>query len=165
MSDESLSTSSVIKMKLLTWFSGYTVVSRTQTPISGRFGSSKYVTEWCLAKPAATEPQPHAAETSVTDPVCGTTVDAETARWRFTHEDREYLFCGEDCLEKFSTDPEGTLSGEKGQAQVEAAVEDGTEHICPVNPKVQQAGPGSCPKCGAPLEAKEADSEPPQDPG
>jgi len=121
MSDESLSTTSVIKMKLLTWFSGYTVVSRTKTASSGLFGSSKHVTEWCLAKPATTEPHSHAAETSVTDPVCGTSVDA--------------------------------------------APEDGIEYVCPMNPKVEQTGPGNCRNCGAPLKAQEAYSEPQQDSG
>lgn len=117
MSDESISTTSVIKMKLLTWFSGYSVVSRTQTPISGLFGSNKHATEWCLAKSATTKPHSHAAETSVTDPVCGTTG------------------------------------------------EDGIEYVCPVNPDVEQTGPGDCPNCGAPLEAQEADSELQRDSG
>ena len=128
MSDESVSTSSFVKMKLLTWFSGYSVVSRTQKPKSGSSGSSEYVTEWCLAKSSTTRPQSHAAEasvahaaaTSVTDPV--------------------------------SADPQGILSGEMGQAQLEAAVEVEVDHVCPVNQEVQKAGPGSCPKCGAPLQ-------------
>jgi len=133
MSDESVSTSSVIKMKLLTWFSGYTVVSRTQKPKSGSSDSSKLVTEWCLAKPSTTEPQLHAAETSVASAAATSVTDPVSA------------------------DPRGILSGEVGQAQVEAAAEDEVDHICPVNQEVQKTGPGSCPKCGAPLQQKEAE--------
>jgi len=89
MSDESVSTSSFITMKLLTWFSGYRVVSRIDTPLSELVGSNKNPTEWRLAKRGASEPRAQAAETRVTEPICGT------------------------------TDPEGTLSGEADGAGVE----------------------------------------------
>ena len=42
------------------------------------------------------------------DPVCGMQVDPETARARgltFTHEGREYFFCGKGCLLEFRDDP------------------------------------------------------------
>jgi hypothetical protein len=122
MSDESVSTSSFIKMKLLTWFSGYTVVSRTDTPLAELVGSSKNATEWRLAKLATTEPRPQAAETSVTAPVCET------------------------------TDPEDTLSAVADRA--------GVEYICPVSAEVYEEGPGNCPTCSAPLQVRDADSEP-----
>ncbi len=133
MSDESVSTSSFIKMKLLTWFSGYAVVSRTQKPVSGSSGSGKQVTEWCLAKPSTTGPQSHAAEASVAHAAATSVTDPASA------------------------DPQDIFFGEVGQAQVEAAAEDEVDHICPVNQEVQKTGPGSCPKCGAPLQQKEAD--------
>ena len=52
-------------MKLLTWFSGYAVVSRTGD-------------EWCLAKPAEDEPLFPVAEPPVADAACGMNADPET---------------------------------------------------------------------------------------
>ena len=46
------------------------------------------------------------------DPVCGMTVDIEQAKGRglaFTHEGREYVFCGKGCLLEFRDDPERFL--------------------------------------------------------
>ena len=46
------------------------------------------------------------------DPVCGMKVDPEAARARgltFTHDGREYLFCGKGCLLEFKDDPEKYL--------------------------------------------------------
>lgn len=100
------------------------------------------------------------AVTSAIDPVCGRTVDGETAKWRFAHEDREYLFCRKGCLKKFSAAPQLFLSSEAPRAQAEAAAEDRREHICPMNPRIHQIGPGICPKCGTPLKAAKVDSEP-----
>lgn len=109
-----------------------------------------------------------AAVTSVIDPVCGMTVDPETAKWRFAYEHGQYVFCSKGCLKKFKADPEGYLSGEVQRAEAEAAAKTAVktaaeahrEHVCPVNPKIRQVGPGMCPKCGTPLEAVESDSEP-----
>ena len=42
------------------------------------------------------------------DPVCGMTVEPETSRAKgltFTHESREYLFCGKGCMLDFRDDP------------------------------------------------------------
>ena len=42
------------------------------------------------------------------DPVCAMRVDVETARARgltFSHEGREYVFCGKGCLLDFRDDP------------------------------------------------------------
>ena len=46
------------------------------------------------------------------DPVCGMHVDPESARARsltFTHDGREYAFCGKGCLLDFQDDPEKYL--------------------------------------------------------
>jgi len=113
MPNREISTNSLIKMKLLTWFSGYTLVNRTETPIPGPSGSTKYATEWRLTKPEDATPESPAPET-----------------------------------------------GEGPPAQADAAAEDHGDHVCPVNPEVHHAGPGKCPKCGAPLRVAEADPEP-----
>ena len=39
------------------------------------------------------------------DPVCGMTVDPESARFRHRHDDTEHLFCSEGCRNKFAADP------------------------------------------------------------
>jgi Cu+-exporting ATPase len=42
------------------------------------------------------------------DPVCGMTVDPDSARARgltLTHEGTEYAFCGKGCLLEFRDDP------------------------------------------------------------
>jgi YHS domain-containing protein len=49
------------------------------------------------------------------DPVCGMRVDPDAARVRgltFTHEGREYAFCGKGCLLDFKDDPATYLAEE-----------------------------------------------------
>ena len=43
------------------------------------------------------------------DPVCGMTVDPETAAGRCDYQGRTYYFCAASCLEKFEADPEKAL--------------------------------------------------------
>jgi len=43
-------TKSPIKMRLLTWFYGYKLVSTRRTPRLSNIGAIKYSTEWRLAK-------------------------------------------------------------------------------------------------------------------
>lgn len=110
----------------------------------------------------------HAIEASAIDPVCGTTVEPATAKRRFTYEDRIYRFCSKACLKKFKGDPEGYLCGRVQRIEAEAAAAAAEEaaalarreHVCPLNPKIHQTGPGMCPKCGTPLEAAKTDSRP-----
>ncbi len=108
------------------------------------------------------DPGSHAAESEVTDPVCGMIVDPKKAKRR-VHEGREYLFCSRRCRKEFKADPEGHISGEIRRAADEArraaAEAASREHVCPVNPDVHQTGPGSCPRCGAPLSEASSDSE------
>jgi YHS domain-containing protein len=57
-------------------------------------------------------PQPP-VEGQVIDPVCGMTVDLDTARTKgltFTHEGTEYGFCGRGCRLDFEEDPPRYLS-------------------------------------------------------
>lgn len=44
-----------------------------------------------------------------TDPVCGMYLDDLPDLKKFTHNDREYLFCGEGCAERFKQTPERFL--------------------------------------------------------
>jgi Cu+-exporting ATPase len=85
------------------------------------------------------------------DPVCGMTVNPETAKNRTTHAGVEYVFCGAGCKAKFESDPAKYLKP-KEEREPEPAAPPGTIYTCPMHPEVRQEGPGACPKCGMALE-------------
>ena len=88
------------------------------------------------------------------DPVCGMKVDPAKAAGSEEHRGTSYFFCGKGCAAKFHLEPEKYLQPK--QAAPAATVPQGTaaEYICPMDPEVHQAGPGSCPKCGMALEPR-----------
>jgi Cu+-exporting ATPase len=83
------------------------------------------------------------------DPVCGMTVEPDTAAARFDYQGRTYLFCSKHCLAKFKGEPAKYTGQAKPAAS--AAAPPGAEYTCPMHPEVLQIGPGSCPKCGMAL--------------
>ncbi len=89
------------------------------------------------------------------DPVCGMTVDPETAAARVAHAGTDYYFCAERCAQRFAADPQHFLSGEAAAADpgVGSAV---AFFVCPMDPEVRQRGPGACPVCGMALEPEAA---------
>jgi YHS domain-containing protein len=48
---------------------------------------------------------------SVTDPVCGMTIDSESAEARITVEGQVYYFCSVECLAMFEATPERYIGG------------------------------------------------------
>ena len=77
----------------------------------------------------------------------------------YEHEDQEYYFCCDHCLESFREDPQRYLTPSPTTTQPRSAVavaENGAEssaiHTCPMHPDVRQEGPGFCPDCGMALE-------------
>ncbi|SDB92736.1 Cu+-exporting ATPase [Raineyella antarctica] len=111
--------------------------------------------------------------TTVTDPVCGMTIDPSMAAGHADHGGRTYYFCSEKCLHTFEADPgayatpaEGhdhALHGDAGHHNADhadhrrrraaaAADQSQVEYTCPMHPEIRQLGPGSCPKCGMALE-------------
>jgi Cu+-exporting ATPase len=90
------------------------------------------------------------AET-VRDPVCGMTVDPETAP-AVEHDGRTYRFCCPGCREKFRSDPVRFLRPAARPPATSPAAPAGAIYTCPMHPEVRQLGPGSCPKCGMALE-------------
>jgi len=110
----------------------------------------------------------------LTDPICGMTVDPQTAKWKSEHAGRTYYFCSRHCLEEFQTDPEKyavppvkrteavvarrvgskTRRGERPAAHETGAAEvpPGAVYTCPMHPEVRRPGPGACPLCGMALE-------------
>jgi len=101
------------------------------------------------------------AATSVIDPVCGMTVNPESAAGSFVYKDETYHFCSTRCLQKFKTEPERFLHGPAEpmaaplvgiQRAPKAVAPAAQSYTCPMHPEVRQEKPGSCPKCGMALE-------------
>jgi P-type Cu+ transporter len=110
---------------------------------------------------------------TVQDPVCGMSVDPQTAKAHARHAGKEYYFCCSGCQSKFIQDPDKFLDRPSAQSgfvslgsapaakpasppaikkpQSSVAV----EYVCPMHPEVHQMGPGACPKCGMALEPRQ----------
>ena len=86
----------------------------------------------------------------VVDPVCGMTITPQEAAGSAAHEGQTYYFCHESCLERFTADPDAFV-GPRAGAEA-AAADPSATYTCPMDPEVQQQGPGACPKCGMALE-------------
>ena len=96
------------------------------------------------------------------DPVCGMTVNPESAAGSFEFQGKPYYFCSRHCLEKFRESPQRFLSplppnqpvtiGKVRRDKPSSASTDSREYTCPMHPEVRQVGMGSCPKCGMALE-------------
>jgi Cu+-exporting ATPase len=119
------------------------------------------VASCCAAKPMVMAPHDHAHHDhaphdhahhdhahAVKDPVCGMTVDPQTAKHRTEHDGHTYYFCAARCREKFVADPSAYLEA----CVAPPAAAPGAIYTCPMHPEVQQVGPGDCPKCGMALE-------------
>jgi P-type Cu+ transporter len=96
---------------------------------------------------------------SVTDPVCGMSVDPHKTPHRHTHQGHPYYFCSAGCRSKFAANPARYLSGDAAAAP---PVKEGAIYTCPMHPQIRQTGPGTCPICGMALEPEtvNADSAP-----
>ncbi len=99
------------------------------------------------------------------DPVCGMKVDPARPAATLEHGGRKYLFCCQNCVEKFRQDPGRYLDSAKPQSpqvvqlhlqarapQGAMVAADGAIYTCPMHPEVRQSKPGTCPKCGMALE-------------
>src|SRR6266850_1731350 len=104
----------------------------------------------------------------VLDPVCGMTVDPESAAGSFEHKGETYYFCSAHCLHKFRETPEQFLSqsskspsnqpvlikGMNASHSSTANPTPATEYTCPMHPEIGRDGPGNCPICGMALEPR-----------
>ncbi len=95
------------------------------------------------------------------DPVCGMTVDPNSAAECFEHDGKTNYFCSAQCLNKFSEDPQRFLNkpfepmvgepivvhSQKPQVRL---IKSAT-HTCPMHPEVRTDKPAPCPKCGMAL--------------
>ncbi len=73
-------------------------------------------------------------KTEFIDPVCGMTVELETAAGKYDFKGEIYYFCSNGCLNKFKQNPAAFLE-EKKEEKLEAESE-GTEYTCPMHPEV-----------------------------
>ncbi len=94
------------------------------------------------------------------DPVCGMSVDPQTAKHRFACKGRDYFFCSGRCRERFEAEP-GKFLRPKAP---EPAAAPGSIYTCPMHPEVKQAGPGACPICGMALEPEQVSLDDARDP-
>jgi Cu+-exporting ATPase len=94
----------------------------------------------------------------VIDPVCGMTVDPQTAKHRVEHAGHSYYFCSSGCQTKFVAEPakylESDVATKPGAVKKLPAVTapTGTIYTCPMHSQIRQMGPGNCPICGMTLE-------------
>jgi Cu+-exporting ATPase len=113
--------------------------------------------------------KPEPPPTKETDPVCKMQVDPAQAADRSDYRGRTYYFCCKGCREKFQADPARYLKPAPssdptfvsiGSIKMAPAVamprstgeKVSSGYTCPMDPEVQQPGPGPCPKCGMALE-------------
>jgi Cu+-exporting ATPase len=88
------------------------------------------------------------------DPICGMTVDEKTARSAI-RDGVTYYFCAECCRRKFMGDALGLSPVAISAARRPASGTGDVIYTCPMDPEVEQVGPGACPKCGMDLEPKD----------
>ena len=101
---------------------------------------------------ATVSPPDAPQEKPYTDPVCGMKAAANPEK-SATHDGQTYYFCSTGCVTKFNADPQRYLSPKT--RSVETGLVDAL-YTCPMDPEIQQIGPGSCPKCGMALEPMQA---------
>jgi Cu+-exporting ATPase len=88
-------------------------------------------------------------EAQTLDPVCGMTVNPNSAAGSYEHYGQTYYFCSTHCLHKFREDPEKFLNK---PTEAKPTLPVAGTYTCPMHPEVRQDKPGSCPKCGMALE-------------
>jgi P-type Cu+ transporter len=85
------------------------------------------------------------------DPVCGMDVDIlKKGDSEFQHKGNPYYFCCDGCRSKFGADPDKYLDPNQQEVGDPNAV-----YTCPMDPEIEQIGPGACPICGMALEPKD----------
>jgi len=101
-----------------------------------------------LRRPTQQAAQASAEDKPYTDPVCGMKAAANPER-SAEHKGQTYYFCCNGCATKFKADPERYLSPRESQP---APVALNAMYTCPMDPEIQQMGPGDCPICGMALD-------------
>jgi len=93
----------------------------------------------------------------VIDPVCGMSVNPQSAHF-IEHEGHRYVFCCGGCREKFRANPDRYINKNPQVGPTQEAADTmteaprGTTYTCPMHPQIRRDAPGSCPICGMALE-------------
>jgi len=89
------------------------------------------------------------SDKSYIDPVCGMKAAANPEKMA-TYEGVTYYFCSLKCVGKFNADPQ--LYIEKDHSKPRIKADQNAIYTCPMDPEIEQIGPGICPLCGMALE-------------
>src|SRR5258707_115887 len=125
------------------------------------------------------------------DPVCGMSVDQNSAAGSYEYKGKAYYFCSTHCLHRFREAPErflnqaaepmqpvdiqrappkantaATLSNPIANSTIRVSDKTPakTEYTCPMHPEVVRDAPGSCPICGMALEPRTVSLEEEENP-
>jgi Cu+-exporting ATPase len=123
---------------------------------------------------------------AVIDPVCGMTVNPNSAAGSLENQGETYYFCSGHCVEKFRNDPESFLNKpsitpdqnfiptsqivsivgqSQSQGRLPPAHAGGSDiYTCPMHPEIVRDGPGNCPICGMALEPRTVSLEETENP-
>jgi len=98
---------------------------------------------------------------SVRDVVCGMMVNPSKAAASQMYKNETYYFCHTSCAKKFEINPISYLNNDLKIIKSKPLVLSGgsLRYSCPMDPEIIQLSPGSCPKCGMPLEAMATGNE------
>jgi Cu+-exporting ATPase len=88
-------------------------------------------------------------ETKALDPVCGMTVDPNSAAGSYEYKGTTYYFCNPHCLHRFREDPDKFL---QPVPPPPVQIQRNQKYTCPMHPQIVRDAPGSCPICGMALE-------------
>jgi heavy metal translocating P-type ATPase len=88
------------------------------------------------------------------DPVCGMKVAADPTK-SVDDNGVTYYFCSQKCIAKFRENPQQYLKPQPIKTANNSILPK-TLYTCPMHPKIQQAGSGTCPICGMALEPMDA---------
>ena len=117
-----------------------------------------------ITMPATRKPLPmmQPAHQGEIDPVCGMTVQPDSAAGSFEYRDKTYYFCATRCLDKFRADPEYYLTPPEQRVPkpTPTPAGDNVNYVCPMDPEVSETKPGACPICGMALEPEDVTALP-----
>jgi len=114
-----------------------------------------------LIEPENSKPGTKPVET-FTDPVCGMQVDPQAGKPNTSYQNNTYHFCAARCHDRFTADPWFFLSG-RNHDHAALNAQSSAIYICPMDPEVQNEGPGTCPVCGMALEPASGVAEGPNE--
>jgi Cu+-exporting ATPase len=110
----------------------------------------------------------HTVQNGALDPVCGMTVNPDSAAGSFEYQGKTYYFCSTHCLHRFRENPESFLAKAAAPQPIgitrEPKAKVAQKYTCPMHPEIVRDGPGSCPICGMTLEPMTASLEDEENP-